>query len=103
MDKMYYVQTSVNMSPKNKAWKELQDFAHEQNGTLIHGEMNMRAFIAAVSSKIDHINEKYPRCTNLIFKTETRINTVIYAMVRPDDAFTMTLLPIKREILSFSE
>lgn len=95
----YYVQTNINMQPKNKAWQELQDFAHEQNGTLIHGDENMRSFIVGVSRKIDEVNAKFPRCTDLSFNTENQYHQVLRAMVYPDEAFSITLLPILKEVL----
>ena len=53
--KKYYVKTTVNMQPKNKAWEAIQKFAYEQNGILIHGDDTLNEFIKTVSDKVNEI------------------------------------------------
>ena len=96
--KKYYVQTNVNMQAKNNAWRALQEFAHAQNGTLILGEDKMKEFVDWVEAKVDQINKQNPRCQDLSFSKQTSIHLSVYATVHPDHAFSMTFLPIKREL-----
>ena len=98
--KKYYVQTSVNMQAKNKAWGTLQDFALEQDGTLITGDDELEKLVNQVKQKVDDVNNQFPRCTNLEFKTfkRTKHNLTVYAVVHPDEAFKIAFLPVTREI-----
>ena len=100
--KKYYVQTNVNMQAKNNAWLELQKFAHAQNGTLILGDDTLKEFVDWVEAKVDQVNKENQRCQDLCFNKLESINPhthlSIYATVHPDHAFSMTFLPIQREL-----
>jgi hypothetical protein len=96
--KKYYVQTNVNMQAKNNAWRELQKFAHDQNGTLILGDDTLKKFIDMVDNKVDQVNNDHPRCQYIEFSKQINIHLSVYATVHPDHAFSMTFLPIQREL-----
>jgi len=96
--KKYYVQTNVNMQAKNNAWRKLQEFAHDQNGTLILGDDTLNEFVYWVEAKVYQVNKENPRCQDISVSTQTGTNLSIFASVQPDHAFSMTFLPIKREM-----
>ncbi|HET6558082.1 MAG TPA: hypothetical protein VFG54_12255 [Prolixibacteraceae bacterium] len=96
--KKSYVQTNVNMQAKNSAWRSLQEFAHAQNGTLIHGDDTLNEFVDWVEAKVEQVNKQHPRCQDLTFKKQTGTHLSVYATVHPDHAFSMTFLPIHREL-----
>jgi len=98
--KKYYIKTNVNMSAKNNAWRVLQEFAHAQDGTMILGDDTLETFVDSVAVKVDEVNKQHPRCQDLFFKKQHHDNAhlCIYAGVHPDHAFSMTFLPIKREL-----
>ena len=89
----YYVQANVNMMPKNKAWKELQDFAYDWNGTLIQGDEHKESFIKSIIKAIEETNIKHPRCTNIAVKRDRMLN-IVYAKVGMDLVFSITLFRI---------
>jgi len=96
--KKYYVQTNVNMQAKNNAWRALQEFANAQNGTLILGDDILKTFIDNVEHKVDQVNIQNPRCQNIKFSKQINIHLSIYATVHPDHAFSITFLPINKEL-----
>lgn len=86
------------MQAKNKAWEEVQKFAHEQDGTLIYGEQALKDFITAAAVKVDQVNSEYPRCKDIKFNSHKIYNLNIYSRVDLDDAFNIEFLPIKKEL-----
>lgn len=98
--KKYYVKSNVNMQAKNNAWRVLQEFANEQNGTLILGDETLDKFVNSVAAKVDEVNKQHPRCQDLSFKKQNQENAhlCLYADLHPDHAFSITFLPIKREL-----
>ncbi len=96
--KKYYVKTNVNMSAKNNAWRVLQEFAHAQDGTLILGDDTLEIFVDSVAAKVNEVNKQHPRCQDISFSKQISTHLSVYATVHPDHAFSMTFLPIKREL-----
>jgi len=95
--KKYYVKSNVNMMPKNKAWKELQEFAYSRNGTLVHGDDAKELFISGIKTTIKEVNESNPRCTNIDFLRHQYEETVIIVQVGLDHVFSLSFLPVKEE------
>ena len=93
--KKYYVRTIINMQAKNKAWEELQQYALLQNGMLINGDEQYKQFRKEIVAAIKFVNSKYPRCTDIEFKSMT--GNSVYAAVGEDQVFTIQFLEIKKE------
>ncbi len=96
--KKYYVQTSINMQPKNKAWEEIQLFAREQDGILLNGEDMLQAFVEQVKLKVGLINDKNPRCKDIEFSRIMLSDNVLLGKVGEDNVFSLELLSVVKEL-----
>lgn len=53
---MFFTQSLSTFSPKNRAWKKLEDWIRQYEHILIKDECSLDAMKAEIESKIEEIN-----------------------------------------------
>ena len=94
--KKYFADMQYQNQPKNKAEAEVQNYARDLNGTLIHGEEKLQRFVAQFKIRVEEINLKYPRCRDIStnFRSYNDHNSM---WVSADDVTRIDFKEVKHE------
>jgi len=63
--KKYFADCAYQNQAKNKAEEAVQKYARELDGTLIHGDENLKVFVQNFKNSVDYINGISHRCRKI--------------------------------------
>ena len=95
---MYYIDRPHTWKAKNRLWADIQTFVAQFENTLIADEISRDALIEEIRTKVEELNQAYPRMKKLKFDCRN-LFVSCFNDVRAFDndyVFTFHILPVRR-------